>query len=72
MVKLSNGKGKAQGVLSVDGMKPNLLSVSQVSDMGCKVVFTSKDCKIKCVPSGQLVAKGIRAENNVYVLKEAK
>jgi hypothetical protein len=34
------------------------------------VVFTSKDCKIKFVNSGQVVAKGIRTENNVYVLKE--
>jgi hypothetical protein len=36
----------------------------------CEVVFTSKDCKIKSVDSGKLVAKGIRTENNVYVLKE--
>jgi hypothetical protein len=36
------------------------------------VVFTSKDCKIKSVNSGQVVAKGIRTKNNVYVLKEDK
>jgi hypothetical protein len=70
MVSLSNGKGKAQDVLFVDGLKHNLLSVSQVCDRGCEVVFTSKDCKIKSVNLGQLVAKGIRTENNVYVLKE--
>ena len=51
-------------------MKHNLLSVSQVCDRGCEVVFSSKDCKIKSVDSGKLVAKGIRTENNVYVLKE--
>ena len=72
MVKLSNGKWKAQDVLFVYGIKHNLLSVSQVCDKGCEVVFTSKYCKIKVVPSGQLVAKGIRTENNVYVLKEEK
>jgi hypothetical protein len=72
MVSLSNGKGKAQDVLFVDGLKHNLLSVSQVCDRGCEVVFTSKDCKIKYVNSGQLVAKGIRIENNVSVLKEEK
>jgi hypothetical protein len=72
MVSLSNGKGKAQDVLFVDGLKHNLLSVSQVCDRGCKVVFTSKDCKIQSVNSGQLIAKGIRTENNVYVLKEEK
>jgi transposase InsO family protein len=70
MVSLSNGKGKAQDVLLVDGLKHNLLSVSQMCDRGCEVVFTSKDCKIKSVNSGQVVAKGIRTENNVYVLKE--
>jgi hypothetical protein len=39
-------------------------------DKRCEVVFTSKDCKIKFVNSSQVVAKGIRTENNVYVLKE--
>jgi hypothetical protein len=70
MVSLSNGKGKAQDVLLVDGLKHNLLSVSQMCDRGCEVMFTSKDYKIKSVNSGQVVAKGIRIENNVYVLKE--
>jgi hypothetical protein len=41
-----------------------------MSDRGCEVLFTSKDCKIKSVNSGQVVAKGIRTKNNVYVLKE--
>jgi hypothetical protein len=70
MVSLSNGKGKSQDVLLVDGLKHNLLSVSQMCDRGCEVLFTSKDCKIKYVNLGQVVAKGIRTENNVYVLKE--
>jgi hypothetical protein len=70
MVSLSNGKGKAQDVLVVHGLKHILLSVSQMCDRGCEVMFTSKDCKIKYVNSGQVVAKGIRIENNVYVLKE--
>ena len=72
MVKLSNGKGKSQDVLFVDGLKHNILSVSQVCDKGCEVVFTSKDCKIKVVPLVQLVAQGIRREKDVYVLKEGK
>ena len=57
MVSLSNGKWKAQDVLCVDGLKHNLLSVSQMCDKGCEVVFTAKDCKIKNVSSGKLVAK---------------
>jgi hypothetical protein len=51
MVSLSNGKEKAQDVLLVDGLKHNLLSVSQMCDRGCEVLFTSKDCKIKFVNS---------------------
>jgi hypothetical protein len=62
MVSLSNGKGKAQDVLLVDGIKHNLLSVSQIFDRGCEVLFTSKDYKIKSVNSGQVVAKGIRTK----------
>jgi hypothetical protein len=72
MVSLSNGKGKAQDMFFVNGLKHNLLSVSQVCDKGCEVVFTYKDCKIKSLNSGQLVTKGIRTKNNVYVLKEEK
>jgi transposase InsO family protein len=72
MVSLRNGKGKAQDVLLVDGLKHNLLSVSQMCDRGCEVLFTSKDCKIKSINSRQVVAKGIRTENNVYVLKESR
>ena len=72
MVKLSNGKEKSQVVLFLYARKHNLLSVGQVCDRGCEVVFTSKYWKIKYVPSRQLVAKGIRTENNVYILKEGK
>jgi hypothetical protein len=72
IVSLSNRKRKAQDVLFVEGLKYNLLSVSQVCDRGCEVVFTSKDCRIKSVDLGQLVAKDIRTKNNVYVLKEEK
>ena len=49
MVSLSNGKGKSQYVLFVDGLKHNLLSVFQVGDKGFEVVFTSKDYKIKAL-----------------------
>ena len=67
MVSLSNGKGDAQDVLPVDGLKHNLLNVSQMCDRGCKAVVNSKDCKIKSVNSGQVVAKSIRTNNNVDV-----
>jgi hypothetical protein len=70
MVSLSNGKGKSQDFPLVEGLKHNLLSVSQMCGRGCEVVFMSKDYKIKSVNPGQVVAKGIRTKNNVYVLKE--
>jgi hypothetical protein len=72
LVSLSNGRSKAQDVLFVDGLKHNLLSVSQICDRGCEVTFTAKNCKIKTVNTGELIAKGVRTENNVYVLKEDK
>jgi hypothetical protein len=51
MVSLSNGKWKEQDVLFVEGLKHNLLNVSQVCDRGCEFIFTSKDCRIKFVNS---------------------
>jgi len=41
-------------------------------DRGCKIIFTAKDFKIKFEKTGKIVAKGIRTDNNVYVLKEEK
>jgi hypothetical protein len=34
-------------------------------DRGCEEVFTSKNCKVKNVNLGQVVAKGIRTDNDV-------
>jgi hypothetical protein len=72
LVSLSNGRIKAQYVLFVDGLKHNLLSVSYICDRGCEVTFTTKNCKIKTINKRELIAKGVRTENNVYVLKEDK
>jgi hypothetical protein len=63
-------EGWVKDVLLVDGLKHNLLSVIQKCYRGCEMMFTSKDCKINSVNSRQVVAKGIRIDNNVYVLKE--
>ena len=40
-VTLINRKGKAQNDLLVDGLKHNLLSVSQIYDQGNSVVFST-------------------------------
>jgi hypothetical protein len=63
---------KAQYVLFIDGLKNNLLSVSQICDRGCEVTFTTKNCKINTINTGELIAKGVRTENNIYVMKEYK
>jgi hypothetical protein len=67
MVSLSNGKGDSQDDLLVDDLKHNFLSISQMCDRGCEEVFTSKDCKVKNVNLGQVVAKGIRTDNDVDI-----
>jgi hypothetical protein len=72
LVSLSNGRSKYKDVLFVGGLKHNILSISQICDRGCEVTFTAKNCKIKTVNIGELIAKGVRTENNVYVLKEDK
>ena len=51
LVILNSGKGKAQDVLFVDGLNHNILNVSQASDTGFAVFFTSKECKMKFVSS---------------------
>jgi hypothetical protein len=67
VVSLSNGKGDSQDDLPIDGMKHNLLNVSQMHDRGCKEVVLSKYCKIKSINSRQVVGKNIRTNNNVDV-----
>jgi hypothetical protein len=49
LVSLSNRRIKAQDVLFFDGLKNNILCVSQICDRGCEVTFTTKNCKIKTV-----------------------
>lgn len=72
IVALVNGKGKAQNALLVEELKHNLLSVSQICDQGHNVVFNTKDCVIRNSSSGELVAKGIRTPDNVYILSKVQ
>jgi len=46
-VTLINGKGKAQNALLVDGLKHNLLSISQICDQGHNVIFNTRNCEIR-------------------------
>ena len=65
IVTLINGKGKAQNAFLVNGLKHNLLSVSQICDQGHKVVFSTKDYKIRNSSSRELVAKGVSTPENI-------
>eukprot|EP00253_Pinus_taeda_P024108 PITA_24108 len=69
-VTLINGKGKSQDALLVDGLKHNLLSVSQICGQGRKVVFSTKDCEIRNSASGELMGKGVRTSDNIYILNK--
>jgi hypothetical protein len=44
---LDNGKTKIKNVLYVEGLKHNLLSVSQKCDQGYNLTFHSKGCEIR-------------------------
>jgi len=46
-ISINNGRGKAQDVLFVDGLKRNLLSVSEMCDRGCDVLFRSQDSEFR-------------------------
>ena len=55
--------------MCVDGLKHNLLSVSQMCDQGNDVVFWSNGCIVHELDTGETVIKGIRTPNNLYILK---
>ena len=53
----------------VDGLKHNLLSVSQMCDQGNEVVFRSNGCIFHELDTRETVIKGTRTPNNLYILK---
>ena len=55
-----NSKIKAENVLLVENLKPNLLSVSQTCDQGKIYIFDSEKCEIKKRDSGRVVGIAIR------------
>ncbi|XP_019087561.1 PREDICTED: uncharacterized protein LOC109127386 [Camelina sativa] len=70
------GKGATSGdtqpnlkdVFLVDGLKANLISVSQLCDEGLDVTFTKKDCKA-VDQQGSVKLRGRRSGNNCYMCK---
>eukprot|EP00253_Pinus_taeda_P036618 PITA_36618 len=62
-------KVKARNVMYVDGLKHNLLSVSQMCDQGNEVVFRSNECVVRELDIGKIVIKGTRTPINLDILK---
>ena len=50
-------------VLLVDGLKYNLLSISQLCDKGNQVVFDKDKCEVKCIKSGKVIITAPRCDN---------
>jgi len=65
-------KVKVGNVMYVDGLKHNLLSVSQMCDQGNEVIFRSNGCIVRELDTGKIMIKGIRTPNNLYILKEGQ
>jgi hypothetical protein len=64
-VCLGNNKTKAEDVLLVENLKPNLLSVRQTCDQGHILTFDSQECEIKNKDTGKLVVVTPRTSSNV-------
>ena len=69
-VSLNNGTRKSQHVLFVDSLKHNLLIISQMCEKVCDFIFRAQDCEIRSTSTGKVLAKWVRNENNVYILKQ--
>ena len=54
-------------VLHVEGLKHNLLSISQLCDKGYQVTFTPNNCYIRLSNSQEVLLVGKRV-NNIYLL----
>eukprot|EP00253_Pinus_taeda_P004986 PITA_04986 len=65
-------KVKAGNVLYVDGLKHNLLSVSQMCDQGTEVIFRSNGCSVRDLDTGETMIKGRRNPNNLYIFEEGQ
>ena len=52
-----------ESVLLVDGLKHNLLSISQLYDKGFKVIFKTSPCIIKDIQNDKTIFMGHRCDN---------
>lgn len=62
--KIGRTEAKAsEEVYHVDGLKYNLLSISQLYDKGSKVTFTSVGCKVKRLDTKEIILSTSRYKN---------
>ena len=64
-----NNKIKAENVLLVENLKPNILNVIQTCDQGHICIFYLEKCEIRKKDSGIVFGTTIRNSNNVYILE---
>ncbi|XP_059068383.1 uncharacterized protein LOC131858915 [Cryptomeria japonica] len=69
-ISFDNGWTTTQNVFYVEGLRHNLLSVSQMYDNGYNVVFHKKGCDIK--KNGRVIADAHRTDGNLYILNKLK
>ena len=67
----NNSSSLIENVFLVDGLKHNLLSISQLCDKGFKVIFESSHCIIKDSQNDKIIFMGHRNEN-VYTIDISK
>ena len=60
-------KTQIENVVYIDGLKHNLLSISQLCDKGFKIEFNKNYCLISEAMSGEIVHIGKRI-GNIYML----
>ena len=65
-------KVKPGNILYVDGLKHNLLSVSQMCDQGTEVIFQSNGYSVRDLNTGKIVIEGIRTPSNLYIFEEGQ
>jgi len=64
-----NKNRRSVDTLLVEGLKQNLLSVGQMADKGNIIVFTSTKCKVMDEETGEVIARGYRNADKLYVFK---
>ena len=67
----NNSSSLIENVFLVDGLKHNLLSISQLCDKGFKVIFESSHCIIKDSQNDKIIFMGHRNEN-IYTIDISK